>query len=164
MRDAFGGVFMIRLMLVFVFIFVSFTAISLNYAKAFRIKNRVIDFIEQEEIFSLDTLFKDTKRLKKLEKILADSGYNKTCKNNDGKIATEDGLPTKYCYHGIVFEQADMIDRTIIYNIYSYAGWDLGSLNMILALGGQSQNSKNVIGGSWEISGEARVVLVKRKK
>ena len=54
MRDAFGGIFMIRLMLVFVFIFVAFTAISLNYAKAFRIKNKVIDFVEQEEIMDLD--------------------------------------------------------------------------------------------------------------
>ena len=32
---------------------------------------------------------------------------------------------------------------------------------MILALGGQSRNSKHVVNGSWEISGEARVV--KRK-
>ena len=50
MRDSFGGAFMFRLMLVFIFIFVAFSAVSFNYAKAFRIKNKVIDFIEQNEI------------------------------------------------------------------------------------------------------------------
>ena len=49
----------------------------------------------------------------------------------------------------------------IVYNVYTYADWNLGALNMILALGGQSRNSKHVVNGSWEISGEARVV--KRK-
>ena len=44
MRDAFGGVFMFRLMLVFIVIYVAFTAISFKYAKSFRVKNSVIDF------------------------------------------------------------------------------------------------------------------------
>ena len=54
MRDAFGGVFMIRLFLVFIVIYVAFTAVSLNYAKAFRIKNEIISFIEENEITSLN--------------------------------------------------------------------------------------------------------------
>lgn len=47
MRDAFGGAFMLKLALVFIIIYVSFMAIALNYAKAFRVKNGVINIIEQ---------------------------------------------------------------------------------------------------------------------
>ena len=54
MRDAFGGVFMMRLMLAFIFIFVAFSAVSLNYAKAFRVKNKVIDVVEQMEIQNIN--------------------------------------------------------------------------------------------------------------
>lgn len=165
MRDAFGGIFMIRLMLVFVFIFVAFTAISLNYAKAFRIKNHVIDFVEQQEILSLDSLFKagNGKKLAKLDRILDDANYNKECQRVDanGKISTEPGEPVAYCYRGVIFTQTDRIDRTIVYSISTYADWNLGTLNLILALGGQSPNSQYVVNGSWEINGEARVV--KRK-
>ena len=49
MRDAFGGIFMIRLFIVFIFIYVAFAALSLNYAKAFRVKNQVINILEQHQ-------------------------------------------------------------------------------------------------------------------
>ncbi len=167
MRDAFGGVFMIRLMLVFVFIFVAFTAISLNYAKAFRIKNSVIDFVEQEEILNLDSLFKggNDQRLKKLDKILDNANYNKQCQKTDinGKIDSEPGDPIKYCYRGIVISQSSVIDKTIRYDVSAFADWNLGTLNMILALGGQNPNSEYVINGAWEISGTAKVVNIKKK-
>ena len=38
MRDAFGGTFMIQVFLVFILIYISFTALALNYAKAFKAK------------------------------------------------------------------------------------------------------------------------------
>ena len=166
MRDAFGGVFMIRIMLVFVFVFVAFTAISLNYAKAFRIKNSIIDFVEQEELFSLDDVFKaaDGRRISKLNAILDKASYNKECVNGNGPLVREAGEGAAYCYRGVVFEQSEMIDRTIVYKVYTYAAWDLKTLNLILALGGQSRNSRDVINGAWEISGEARVVKREIKK
>lgn len=49
MREAFGGTFMIKLMLIFLAIYIAFIAVALNYAKAFRVKNRIIDIIEQNE-------------------------------------------------------------------------------------------------------------------
>lgn len=158
MRDAFGGVFMMRLMLVFIFVFISFTAISLNYAKAFRIKNHVIDFVEQQEVLSLDDLFEDNSALEKLDNILNNANYNKECANGNGEISRVPGTGSAYCYRGIILEEDRMVNRTIIYNVYAYADWNLGTLNMLLALGGQSKNSRNVINGSWEISGEARVM------
>lgn len=49
MREAFGGAFTIKLMLIFLAIYIAFIAIALNYAKAFRVKNKIIDIIEQNE-------------------------------------------------------------------------------------------------------------------
>lgn len=49
MRDAFGGTFMIKLMLTFLAVYIAFIAVALNYAKAFRVKNKIIDIIEQNE-------------------------------------------------------------------------------------------------------------------
>ncbi len=49
MRDAVGGTFMIKLILVFLAVYIIFMSAALNYAKAFRVKNRVIDIIEQNE-------------------------------------------------------------------------------------------------------------------
>lgn len=49
MRDAVGGTFMIKLILVFLAVYIIFMGVALNYAKAFRVKNRVMDIIEQNE-------------------------------------------------------------------------------------------------------------------
>lgn len=49
MREAFGEAFTIKLMLIFLAIYIAFIAVALNYAKAFRVKNRIIDIIEQNE-------------------------------------------------------------------------------------------------------------------
>ena len=56
MRDAFGGAFMIRLFLVFIFIYMFFTAIALNYARAFKVKNKVIDYLEDNEIVTISKM------------------------------------------------------------------------------------------------------------
>ena len=47
MRDAFGGAFMLKIALVFFVVYVCFMAMAINYAKAFRIKNRLVNIIEQ---------------------------------------------------------------------------------------------------------------------
>lgn len=49
MRDAFGGAFMIQLLLIFLTLYISFMAIALSYSKAFRVKNEIINYIEQYE-------------------------------------------------------------------------------------------------------------------
>ena len=43
------------------------------------------------------------------------------------------------------------------YNVYTYVNWNLGILNTILALGGQSRDSQDPIEGAWTIKGEAVV-------
>jgi len=47
MRDAFGGTFMLKLAIIFIVIYISFMAVTINYAKAFRVKNQIINIVEQ---------------------------------------------------------------------------------------------------------------------
>jgi len=46
MRDAIGGTFSIQIILFFLIIINSYLAFSVNYTKAFRIKNNIIAIIE----------------------------------------------------------------------------------------------------------------------
>lgn len=165
MRDAFGGVFMIRLFIVFIFIYVGITAVSLNYARAFKVKNKVIDFVEQQEIVDLQEYFGSgiiTKDKTKLDNIATDLGYFKECDTLD-EITTTEG--TGYCYKGILILKnreeyiAGTNSKIVYYQITTYADWHLGILNKILALSGQSESSDSALTGSWKITGEAKVVV-----
>lgn len=49
MRDSVGGTFMIYVFLIFLAVYITFVAVAFNYARAFRVKNKVIDIIEQNE-------------------------------------------------------------------------------------------------------------------
>lgn len=49
MRDAIGGVLVIEIIIVFLLIINSYLAFSVNYTKAFRVKNRVVSIIENYE-------------------------------------------------------------------------------------------------------------------
>lgn len=49
MRESFGGTFMIYVFIIFLAIYITFVAVAFNYARAFRVKNKVIDIIEQNE-------------------------------------------------------------------------------------------------------------------
>lgn len=164
MRDSFGGVFMIRLFLVFIFIYVAFSAVSINYAKAFKLKNSIISFIEENEIISLNDM---QKYENELNTILKKSQYNdKVCNSGNGAIESEDGTINDYCYNGIVISQksTETIEgknSTIIkYNVYTYADWNLGIINKILLLNGERENTRPYVSSTWEIVGEA--VVVKR--
>lgn len=163
MRDAFGGVFMTNLFLVFIFIYVAFTAVSLNYAKAYRVKNSIIDFIEENEIVEFNSSkFRD--KLDDLDNILQNASYHKECNGGNGNVVSALGKIDGYCYNGIVIlkdreeKVAGTSSTNIYYKVLTYADWNLGALNKILALGGKKEDSEAVVSGTWEITGEAKVV------
>ena len=49
MREAIGGTWITQLVIVFMLIFVAFLALSLNYTKAFKVRNQLMTIIEQQE-------------------------------------------------------------------------------------------------------------------
>lgn len=170
MRDAFGGVFMIRLFLVFIVIYVAFTAISLNYAKAFRIKNSIISFLEENEVDNLGKL-SNLDLSEKLDVILTNANYHKTCTAGNAPIKSNGGDIVGYCYNGIVIQESNRepikdtesktIGYKITYQVTTFADWNIGILNKILVLGGQRENSQEYVMGTWAIKGEATIVAKK---
>ena len=49
MREAIGGALLIKLVMVFIVIYVCFLAIAINYSITFRVKNQIINLIEAYE-------------------------------------------------------------------------------------------------------------------
>lgn len=163
MRDAFGGLFMFNLLIVFIFIFVAFSAVSLTYAKAFKLKNSLISYVEEKEIISLNL---DNDKLEGIDKILEDASYHKTCDSinkNEGIKNSAEGIINEYCHNGVVIRIKDKYPQKIegtssnliVYEIITYADWNLGAMNKLLALSGKNGEGIN---GFWTIKGEAKVV------
>ena len=49
MKDAFGGVFMLRILIIFFVVFVSFMTVAVSYVRVYRIKNNVISMLERDD-------------------------------------------------------------------------------------------------------------------
>ena len=45
MRDSVGGTFMIYVLIVFLAVYIVFVAVAFNYARAFRVKDKIMDII-----------------------------------------------------------------------------------------------------------------------
>lgn len=56
MRETIGGTWITQLVIVMMFVFVAFLALSINYSKAFRVKNQVISIIEKNEGIDNETI------------------------------------------------------------------------------------------------------------
>ena len=47
MREAIGGTILLYIVLIFLFVYIAFMAIVINYGRVFRSKNAVVSYIEQ---------------------------------------------------------------------------------------------------------------------
>ena len=56
MRESIGGTWITQLVMVMMFVFVAFLALSVNYSKAFRVKNQMISIIEKNEGIDNETI------------------------------------------------------------------------------------------------------------
>mgnify|MGYP003291539023 CR=1 FL=1 len=74
MKEGIGGTFMIYVFLVFLAVYITFLAVAFNYARAFRVKNKVIDIIEQNEGMDF-TDISDDSTLGQIENYLGQVSY-----------------------------------------------------------------------------------------
>lgn len=86
MKDSFGGSIMIYIIIFFLGIYIVFIALTLRYAQSFKLKNKVIDLIEQYngDVFKDDFTNELTAYLK-LNSIVPDKLDISVVKNNDVK-------------------------------------------------------------------------------
>lgn len=59
MKDAFGGAFVLRIMIVFFVIFISFMVVAVNFAKTYRVKNGLINILERNSFNVSDSVLGD---------------------------------------------------------------------------------------------------------
>lgn len=169
MRDAFGGTFMIMIFLVFIMVYICFTAVALNYAKAFKVKNAVIDFLEEWEITDLNNIpaekmeefrnFIDTE-------IVGKNNYNISGSNLcHGIIEKNDaGKRIRICEdEGILIEKfQDERTKGVYYTVSTYLGWNIGFLSKLSALNGNNPEPEvGDVTGMWRISGQTRLIVNK---
>ena len=88
MRDAFGSTFMFKLIIIFIVFYVSFMTIAVSYAKVFRVKNGVIDILEQYQYDSNGSNAQNI--IDKVDNYLSKFHYNEGANGNVEKLCKED--------------------------------------------------------------------------
>ena len=178
MRDAFGGSFMLMIFLVFIFVYISFTAVSLSYARAFKVKNAVISYLEESEIKSLKDM--SATQLQDFEnfidqEIIGNSNYDMSRYNICRDYPTEDGksrtktddnnkIIGRCLKVGIQIDESEQDDRTggYYYTVTTFLGWDIGFLSKLASLNGNgSDPDGGRVAGTWKISGQTRLIVNK---
>lgn len=121
MRDAFGGAFSIKLMLIFLMLYVSFICVALNYARAFRVKNRIINIIEQNEGYGYDSS-NDVKVNEDINTYLGNAGYHVSYGDlNDGTSSCSSDFIGFSKGHGYcIVEIKDPYNGNIHYLVETY--------------------------------------------
>ncbi len=158
MRDAFGGAFMIKLFLVFILIYVCFTAVALNYAKAFKAKSIIVSYLEDNEISSLSMTAQAENEMRAyFEKELVGN------LNYVFPVSCQNTAPNSICYSdlGVMIEQISPTESNknklgVYYKVYTYFGFQLPFFDRLYVVSGRD-GGQNVF-GYWSIVGETRPI------
>ena len=138
MRDAIGGVFSLQIILVFVILINGYLAYSVNYTRAFRVKNEIINIVEESEGFR-----EGGTAATRISSLVKTAGYGlssiqqQNVRNNnnvDGWYCNgQDGYCIK-CYdntgnNSITSDNAEY--RGVYYGVKTYVNMDIPVLNRI---------------------------------
>lgn len=75
MKEAFGTAYVVNFVIIFVILFIFFFVAGMSYTKAFKIKNRIVDIIEENGCYSEDATCTSKDEI---NEILKDAGYRVT--------------------------------------------------------------------------------------
>jgi len=154
MRDAFGGAFLIKIFLIFIIVYVGFIAIALNYAKAFKVKDAIVNYLEDNEIVDLNNAFVAAEMQNFVDnEILGNMNYYAEISCTGDNIV--------YCDNGIKIEKIKPLGNAnigIYYKVSTSFGWTLPFMNTLLKAG-NNDATKDPMTGTWIISGETRLIV-----
>ena len=71
MRESIGGAWLFGIVAVFIFFFAAFLTYSINYTRAFNLKNEIINIIEKAEGYNPDSTVEG-----KINELVSSMGYN----------------------------------------------------------------------------------------
>lgn len=82
MKEAFGGVGLFMIVIVFLTIFSSYLALSINYSRAFKVRDEVINIIERNKGL-YNSLGEDTGAISEIQEYMASVGHRAKGKCDD---------------------------------------------------------------------------------
>lgn len=126
MREAFGNVFIVNIIIIFVVVFIFLFAGSTSYTKAYKVKNKIINIIEENKGY-------DTEAKDQIATFLATTGYRISKKHNcparNGASVKKDSTRNyRYC----IYEYTKG-DNTY-YGVTAYMYFDLPLISSRLEL------------------------------
>lgn len=128
MRDAFGGVVNLAMIVVFLVLVCGYLAFNVNYTKAFRVKNYIITSIEQYE----GNCDEGTTCYQKISDYINRIGYNAPDFTMDD--------PDYKCMHGYCYKQFDASsevgvsegEKQVYYRVVTQINIDIPIINRIM--------------------------------
>lgn len=136
MRDAIGQVFTLQIILVFVLLINGYMAYSVNYTRAFRVKNQIVNIVEQYEGPYND------EGLEKINSYIQQTSYNVTNSQMTDYISDTNGAAecpgyNGWCYveHDVSLNDVDGERNGKYYTIVTFVNIDIPVINKIVGLG-----------------------------
>lgn len=126
MRDAFGGLINIVIIVVFLCIVSGYLAFNVNYTKAFRVKNKIISTIEQYE-GNID----NSEARSKMNDYMRKLGYNQSVRLRIPDYTCRDG----YCYKVTCNRSVSSVNEnraTMTVNVITQIQIDIPIINKIM--------------------------------
>lgn len=111
MKDAFGGSFILRLMLIFFVVFICFMTVSITISKTFRIKNNIINMLERADPKQYDSIKNG------IDDYLRKSSYNYSNNQNiEDNCKESGGLKTELGACIVMYKNFNSQDDEVISN------------------------------------------------
>lgn len=133
MREAMGGALLLKLVMIFIVIYVCFLAVAINYSITFRVKNQIINLIEEYEGYDLAK--------NKIEEYVANVGYYRAFNAFDNDKSCTDGYYSSgYCIQPISYANSK---RGMHYRVTTYVSFDFPIIGRLM---------------NFPVSGETKVI------
>lgn len=123
MRQAVGSAFILNLVIFFITLMMLIFVGSISYSKAYKVKNRIINIIEDNKGYNEDSI-------DEIESTLADIGYQISLTSDCGKVMPE-GSKQKYPtsdyvsgYRYCIFENTTSNDNGVYYTVVTFMKFD----------------------------------------
>ena len=136
MREAIGGTWLFQIVIVLILLFAGFLALAINYTKAFKVKNEIINIIERNNGFTVGINQIDMTTEEQITQYLSTVGYRTTgiCNEEDGSGYPMHFLSNKYyyCVRSLTTKSKE-IEQQTYYKIKVFFNIDIPVINRWLS-------------------------------
>ncbi len=114
MKDAFGGAYMIYIFIGFTIIFILFISLILKYGQAFKIKNTIIEYIEEYESYQ--------RAQDKIDNYIENDSLYRLDMDDSIKVTDAGSICSSYGY--CVVHHSKNGSNEGYYTVYTFVKWD----------------------------------------